>query len=364
MNAIRPILPETNVHANRPRVSFEFFPPRTEALENQLWDSIRKLEPLAPSFVSVTYGAGGSTRDRTHRIVSRIVRETSLKPAAHLTTVSASRSEVDAVLRDYRNAGVRHIVALRGDPPGGVGLPYLQHPQGYASAIELTEAAARIGGFEISVAVHPEKHPASPTWEHEIDNFKRKLAAGATRGISQFFFDADVFLRFRDKLARAGVYAPVLPGIMPVTNVKGLKKMADACGASLPRWLIHLPGRRSGNAPPGDGGDDGATLRASGGGGRAGLSFLHVEPRRSGVGDLPDFGFAGGGGQSVKGQYGPRRLSPSPRGEGAGGGAKLRLARRCASMARGRPRSHGAIATDMRLRLFDSMHGGWKPAVQ
>lgn len=240
MNAIRPILPETNVHANRPRVSFEFFPPRTEALENQLWDSIRKLEPLAPSFVSVTYGAGGSTRDRTHRIVSRIVRETSLKPAAHLTTVSASRSEVDAVLRDYRNAGVRHIVALRGDPPGGVGLPYLQHPQGYASAIELTEAAARIGGFEISVAVHPEKHPASPTWEHEIDNFKRKLAAGATRGISQFFFDADVFLRFRDKLARAGVYAPVLPGIMPVTNVKGLKKMADACGASLPRWLIHL----------------------------------------------------------------------------------------------------------------------------
>jgi methylenetetrahydrofolate reductase (NADPH) len=240
MNAIRPILPETNVHANRPRVSFEFFPPRTEALENQLWDSIRKLEPLGPSFVSVTYGAGGSTRDRTHRIVSRIVRETSLKPAAHLTTVSASRSEVDAVLRDYRNAGVRHIVALRGDPPGGVGLPYLQHPQGYASAIELTEAAARIGGFEISVAVHPEKHPASPTWEHEIDNFKRKLAAGATRGISQFFFDADVFLRFRDRLTRAGVYAPVLPGIMPVTNVKGLKNMADACGASLPRWLIHL----------------------------------------------------------------------------------------------------------------------------
>jgi methylenetetrahydrofolate reductase (NADPH) len=240
MNAIRPILPETSVRANKPRVSFEFFPPRTETLENQLWDSIRKLEPLGPSFVSVTYGAGGSTRDRTHRIVSRIVRETSLKPAAHLTTVSASRSEVDAVLRDYRNAGVRHIVALRGDPPGGVGLPYLQHPQGYASAIELTEAAARIGGFEISVAVHPEKHPASPTWEHEIDNFKRKLAAGATRGISQFFFDADVFLRFRDRLTRAGVYAPVLPGIMPVTNVKGLKKMADACGASLPRWLIHL----------------------------------------------------------------------------------------------------------------------------
>jgi methylenetetrahydrofolate reductase (NADPH) len=240
MNAAQTLIADAAQRVGRPRVSFEFFPPRTEKLEDQLWDSIRKLEPLGPSFVSVTYGAGGSTRDRTHRIVSRIVRETTLKPAAHLTTVSASRAEIDGVLRDYRNAGVRHIVALRGDPPGGVGLPYLQHPQGYASAIELTEAAARIGGFEISVAVHPEKHPASPTIEHEIDNFKRKLAAGATRGISQFFFDADVFLRFRDKLARAGVYAPVLPGIMPVTNVHGVKKMADACGAQFPRWMIHL----------------------------------------------------------------------------------------------------------------------------
>lgn len=223
-----------------PRVSFEFFPPKTEALEAQLWESIRKLESLAPSFVSVTYGAGGTTRDRTHRTVARIVRETTLKPAAHLTCVAASKSEVDSVLRDYRRAGVRHIVALRGDPPGGVGLPYLQHPQGYANAAELVEAAARIGGFEISVAVHPEKHPASPTWEHEIDNFKRKLALGATRGISQFFFEAETFLRFRDRLARAGVYAPVLPGIMPVTNVKGLRKMAEACGAALPRWMIHL----------------------------------------------------------------------------------------------------------------------------
>lgn len=224
----------------RQRVSFEFFPPRTEALEVQLWESIRKLEPLAPSFVSVTYGAGGSTRDRTHRIVSRIVRETTLKPAAHLTCVAASRAEIDNVLRDYRRAGVGHVVALRGDPPGGVGLPYLQHPQGYANAAELVEAAARIGGFDISVAVHPERHPASPTFEHEIDNFKRKLDLGASRGITQFFFDADVFLRFRDRLARAGVYAPVLPGVMPVTNVKGLKKMADACGAALPRWMIRL----------------------------------------------------------------------------------------------------------------------------
>jgi methylenetetrahydrofolate reductase (NADPH) len=240
MSAAHTLIADAAQRIGRPRVSFEFFPPRTEKLEEQLWDSIRKLEPLGPSFVSVTYGAGGSTRDRTHRIVSRIVRETTLKPAAHLTTVSASRAEIDTVLRDYRNAGVRHIVALRGDPPGGVGLPYLQHPQGYANAVELVGAAARIGGFEISVAVHPEKHPSSPTIEHEIDNFKLKLAAGATRGISQFFFDADVFLRFRDKLARAGVYAPVLPGIMPVTNVRGLKKMADACGAALPRWMIQM----------------------------------------------------------------------------------------------------------------------------
>jgi methylenetetrahydrofolate reductase (NADPH) len=224
----------------RPRVSFEFFPPKTDALELQLWEAIGKLEPLQPDFVSVTYGAGGSTRDRTHRTVARIVRETTLKPAAHLTCVAASRAEIDAVLRDYWRAGVRRIVALRGDPPGGVGMPYLQHPNGYASAVELVEAAARIGGFDISVAVHPEKHPASPTWEHDIDNFKRKLAAGATRGITQFFFDADVFLRFRDRLARAGVYAPVLPGIMPVTNVKGLKRMADGCGASMPRWLVRL----------------------------------------------------------------------------------------------------------------------------
>lgn len=200
------------------RVSFEFFPPKSEKLEAELWASIRKLEPLAPTFVSVTYGAGGSTRDRTHKTVARIVSETTLKPAAHLTTVAASRAEVDGVLRDYWRAGVRRIVALRGDPPGGVGMPYLQHPNGYASAIELVEAASRIGAFDISVAVHPEKHPSSPNFEHDIENFKRKLGAGASRGISQFFFEADIFLRFRDRLARAGVYAPILPGIMPVRH--------------------------------------------------------------------------------------------------------------------------------------------------
>jgi methylenetetrahydrofolate reductase (NADPH) len=234
------LIAEAAERMGSPRVSFEFFPPKTEALEAQLWESIRKLAPLNPSFVSVTYGAGGSTRDRTHRTVARIVEETTLKPAAHLTCVGASRDEIDSVLRDYWSAGVRHIVALRGDPPGGVGTPYTPHPEGYASAIDLVEGAKRIGGFEISVAVHPEKHPASLTWAHDVENFKRKLEAGATRGISQFFFDADVFLRFRDRLASAGVTAPILPGIMPVTNVKGLRKMAEGCGASLPAWLIRL----------------------------------------------------------------------------------------------------------------------------
>lgn len=240
MSASAHLVAEATERIRAPRVSFEFFPPRTEALEAQLWESIRKLEPMQPSFVSVTYGAGGSTRDRTHRIVSRILAETTLKPAAHLTCVAASRVEIDSVLRDYRSAGVKHVVALRGDPPGGVGLPYLQHPQGYTSAAELVEAAARIGGFDISVAVHPENHPASPSLDHEIENFKKKLALGASRGITQFFFDADVFLRFRDRLARAGVYAPVLPGIMPVMNVKGIQKMAAGCGATIPRWMTRL----------------------------------------------------------------------------------------------------------------------------
>jgi methylenetetrahydrofolate reductase (NADPH) len=222
------------------RVSFEFFPPKTEALETQLWEVIGKLAPLQPKFVSVTYGAGGTTRDRTHRTVARIVEETALKPAAHLTCVAASRAEVDDVLHGYWGAGVRHIVALRGDPPGGVGTAFEPHPEGYKSAAELVAGAKRIGDFEVSVAVHPEKHPASPSWEHELENFKKKLAAGATRGISQFFFDPDVFLRFRDRVVAAGIDAPVVPGIMPVTNFNGVAKMAAGCGASVPPWLSRL----------------------------------------------------------------------------------------------------------------------------
>jgi methylenetetrahydrofolate reductase (NADPH) len=234
------LIAEAAERLGSPRVSFEFFPPKTEAIEVQLWESIRKLEQLQPSFVSVTYGAGGSTRDRTHRTVSRIVNETSMQPAAHLTVVGASRAEVDSVLQDYWNAGVRHIVALRGDPPAGVNAPFEPHPEGYANAAALVEGARKVGAFDISVAVHPEKHPASATWAHDIENFKQKLDAGATRGISQFFFDGDAFLRFRDRLAAAGVTAPIVPGIMPVTNVKGLRKMAEGCGASIPGWMIRL----------------------------------------------------------------------------------------------------------------------------
>ncbi len=237
---VQSLIAEAAERMGQPRVSFEFFPPKTEALEAQLWESIRKLERLAPSFVSVTYGAGGSTRDRTHRTVARIVEETSMKPAAHLTCVAASRADVDDVLRDYWRAGVRHIVALRGDALGGAAAAFEPHPDGYVNAAELVAGAKRVGEFEISVAVHPEKHPSSASWNDEIDNFKRKLGAGAARGVSQFFFDADVFLRFRDRLTAAGVTAPIVPGIMPVTNFKGLQKMAIASGASVPAWLAHL----------------------------------------------------------------------------------------------------------------------------
>ena len=234
------LIAEAAERLGQPRVSFEFFPPKSENLEVQLWEAIRKLERLNPSFVSVTYGAGGSTRDRTHRTVARIVEETTMKPAAHLTCVAASKADVDEVLRDYWSAGVRHIVALRGDPAGGVGAAFEPHPDGYANAAALVVGAKRVGDFEISVAVHPEKHPESVSWDAEIENFKRKLDAGAARGVSQFFFDADIFLRFRDRLAKAGVTAPVLPGIMPVTNYKGVVKMAGGCGATVPKWLSTL----------------------------------------------------------------------------------------------------------------------------
>ena len=221
-----------------PLLSFEFFPPRTEALEQQLWTCIRRLEPLAPRFVSVTYGAGGTTQARTHATVARLAAETSLVPAAHLTCVGATREEVDAVARQYWAAGVRHVVALRGDPPpGGV---YEPHPGGYAFAADLVAGLRLVADFEISVAAYPETHPGALSPDADLDNLKRKLDAGATRAITQFFFDAEVFLRFLDRCLAAGISAPIVPGIMPVTNPAGLRRMAAMCGAAVPDWLMHL----------------------------------------------------------------------------------------------------------------------------
>ncbi|MBU4435852.1 MAG: methylenetetrahydrofolate reductase [NAD(P)H] [Alphaproteobacteria bacterium] len=227
----------------RPRVSFEFFPPKTPAMEESLWQAITRLAPLDPAFVSVTYGAGGSTRERTHRTVKRILDETRLKPAAHLTCVGASRDEVDEVIREYWETGVRHIVALRGDPPpteGGIGGVYVPRVDGYANATELTRAVRGIAPFEVLVGVYPEKHPESPSIEHDIDVLKAKIDAGATLGVSQFFFDIDAFLRFNDKVRAAGITIPIVPGIMPVTNFNGLKKMSQACQTAVPIWLTKL----------------------------------------------------------------------------------------------------------------------------
>lgn len=231
--------------ASRPRVSFEFFPPKSDEAEARLWAAVTRLAPLQPDFVSVTYGAGGSTRARTHRTVQRILGETDLTPAAHVTCVEASRDEVDAVVDGYARAGVRHVVALRGDPPGGAGIGgvYVPRADGYANATELTAAVARRGGFEISVGCYPEGHPESPSVDHDIAVLKAKVDAGATRAISQFFFDIDAFLRFRDRVQRAGVAIPLIPGVMPVTNFAGLKRMAAGCGAAVPDWLAaHFDG--------------------------------------------------------------------------------------------------------------------------
>jgi methylenetetrahydrofolate reductase (NADPH) len=223
-----------------PKISFEFSPPKTPEAEESLWLAIRRLEPLDPEFVSVTYGAGGSTRERTHRTVMRMLNETTLRPAAHLTCVDACREDVDGVIEEYRNAGVRHIVALRGDPPGQIGGAYTPRPDGYANATELSRAIAAKGCFEISVGLYPQVHPESPSAAHDIDVLKAKVDAGAARAITQFFFDIDGFLRFMDQVRKAGVTIPISAGIMPVTNFKGLVRMAAPCGIALPDWLGNL----------------------------------------------------------------------------------------------------------------------------
>ncbi|WP_298214073.1 methylenetetrahydrofolate reductase [NAD(P)H] [Acidocella sp.] len=221
-----------------PAISFEFFPPKTPALEAQLWACIERLAVLRPAFVSVTYGAGGTTQERTHATVLRLVRETSLTPAAHLTCVGATREAVDEVARRYWQAGVRHIVALRGDPPSGE--RYAPYPGGYPFAADLVKGLRRIADFEISVAAYPETHPEAASPEADLDNLKRKLDAGAARAITQVFFDNAAFLRFLDRAVAAGITAPIVPGIMPVTNFAQARRFAETCGTQVPGWMAEM----------------------------------------------------------------------------------------------------------------------------
>jgi methylenetetrahydrofolate reductase (NADPH) len=220
-------------------VSFEFFPPKTAEMETQLWNAIRRLAPLQPRFVSVTYGAGGSTRDRTHATVKRIVDETELKPAAHLTCVGAPRETVNGVIRNYWQAGVRHIVALRGDMPEPA-QPYCPHHDGYQTTAELVRGIRAIAPFEISVSAYPEKHPDSPSAAWDLDVLRAKVEAGATRAITQFAFESALHAGFRDRARRAGIEIPIVPGLMPTTNFKGIARMAKRCGATVPAWLTAL----------------------------------------------------------------------------------------------------------------------------
>jgi len=217
-----------------PSVSFEFFPPKTEKMEESLWRAIERLAPLAPSFVSVTYGAGGSTRERTHATVARIQAEAGIPAAAHLTCVGATRDEIDAVARDYWEAGIRHIVALRGDPPAGIGARYTPHPGGYAFASDLVEGLRRVADFEISVAAYPHGHPEATGLDADLDNLKRKIDAGATRAITQFFFDNDAYFRFVDKARAMGIEVPIIPGILPITSFAKTREFAEKCVTTIP----------------------------------------------------------------------------------------------------------------------------------
>lgn len=230
----KPLDPEHRAPLN---VSFEFFPPKSEEMERRLWETVQKLVPLKPHFVSVTYGAGGSTRERTSRAIERILEETPLTPAAHLTCVDASKDEVDAVIRDFLAMGVKRFVALRGDPAAGIGSAYEPHPDGYANGAELAGALARLGAEDISVSAYPEKHPESADWDADIDMLKRKVDNGATRAITQFFFDNDLFEAYLERVRAAGINIPVVPGILPVHNFTQMTRFAGQCGASVPNWL-------------------------------------------------------------------------------------------------------------------------------
>jgi methylenetetrahydrofolate reductase (NADPH) len=236
---MQPVATQRLSRGVRPRfnVSFEFFPPNTPDMETTLWESVSRLAPLNPHFVSVTYGAGGATRERTHAVLARIINETAIRPAAHLTCVAASRAEVDAVARDYWATGVRHIVALRGDPQGGPGTTYEVQPDGYQTSTDLVAGLKKIGDFEISVAAYPEGHPESRSVEQDIEYLKGKVDAGASRAITQFFFDNDIYMRYLDKVRAQGITIPIVPGIVPVQNFKQVANFAKRAGASMPAWL-------------------------------------------------------------------------------------------------------------------------------
>ncbi len=218
-------------------ISFEFFPPKNDAMAASLWDSVQRLAPLSPRFVSVTYGAGGSTRERTHQTVKRILDETALKPAAHLTCVAATKAETDEIIREYWAMGVRHIVALRGDPVTGLGTKFVAHPEGYQSSADLVAGIKAVGDFEVAVSAYPEKHPDSPSIEAELDLLKRKVDAGASRAITQFFFDNDHYFRYLDRVRKAGIDIAIVPGILPVQNFKTAASFATRAGTDVPAWL-------------------------------------------------------------------------------------------------------------------------------
>jgi methylenetetrahydrofolate reductase (NADPH) len=238
MTEVTPPTPDGQRVPKSPAISFEFFPPKTEEMEKSLWETIKRLAPLTPNFVSVTYGAGGSTRERTHSTITRILNETDMRPAAHLTCVGAARGEIDDIVSRYHDVGVRHIVALRGDPPGGIGTAYTTHPQGYQTSAELVEGIKkRHPDIEVSVSAYPEKHPESLDFDADIDVLKAKVDAGATRAITQVFFDNDLYLRYLDRVRARGIDIPIVPGIMPMHNFKQARNFVTRAGTSVPDWL-------------------------------------------------------------------------------------------------------------------------------
>ena len=238
MTEISPSAHDGHSAPNRPAISFEFFPPKTEEMEKSLWDTIKRLAPLTPNFVSVTYGAGGSTRERTHSTIARILAETGLLPAAHLTCVGAARGEIDEIVDRYHDIGVRHIVALRGDPPGGIGTPYSTHPDGYQSSAELVAGIKRQHpDIEVSVSAYPEKHPESRDFDADIDVLQAKVDAGAARAITQVFFDNDLYFRYRDRVRARGITIPIVPGIMPMHNFRQARNFVTRAGTTVPSWL-------------------------------------------------------------------------------------------------------------------------------